>query len=342
MRLLIVTQAVDEKDHYLSFFTGWITVFAQHFESIEVICLKGGAYTLPKNVRVFSLGKEEWPSRLQYIVRFYRYIWQMRNEYDVVLVHMNQEYVLLGGIIFALLRKPLYFWRNHYAGSLLTDIAVQFCRKVFYTSKSSYTAKFKHAVRMPVGVDIQRFAMQDALRIPRSILFFARFAPSKRPDVFVQALSLLKQRGVSFTASVVGSALPQDQEYQRRVKIQAHDHGLDSFVTFAPGVPNTDAPHIYAKHDIFVDLGSSGMYNKMIFEAASSGCLVLAASKDFQEEMGTEFGFLESDAGELARALEKLLAFTDEHSHEARTRLRAYAERNSLAKLATRIETELQ
>lgn len=342
MRLLIVTQAVDEKDHYLSFFTAWITAFAQHFESIEVICLKGGAYTLPKNVRVFSLGKEEWPSRLQYIVRFYRYIWQMRHQYDVVLVHMNQEYVLLGGIVFALLRKPLYFWRNHYAGSLLTDIAAQFCRKVFYTSKSSYTAKFKHAVRMPVGVDIQRFEAQDALRVPRSILFFARFAPSKRPDVFVQALSLLKQRGVSFTASVVGSALPQDQEYQRRVRIQAHDHGLDPFVMFAPGVPNTEAPSIYARHDIFVDLGSSGMYNKMLFEAASSGCLVLAASTDFQEEMGTELGFLESDASGLASALERLLALSPDHSLEVRAQLKAYAERNSLAKLATRIEIELQ
>lgn len=347
MRLLIVTQAVDDADLYLSFFTGWIRAFSAKYESIEVVCLKEGKHSLPSNVHVHSLGKsaqgrpvsgwEKISLRMMYMLRFYRYIWTLRDEYDAVFVHMNQEYVLLGGIPFVFMRKPLYLWRNHYEGSFLTDIAAVFCKKVFYTSKSSYTAKFKHAVRMPVGVDIERFAKESTTRIPRSILFFARFAPSKRPDVFVSALSLLKQRGVEFSASIVGSALPQDQEFQERVKIQAHDHGLNSVLSFSAGVPFTKAPDIYAAHDIFVDLGSSGMYNKMLFEAAASGCLVLAASRDFQEEMGIEFGFHEDDASELASRLESVLSFPADKREAVRSSLREYTERNSLETLSNKI-----
>ncbi len=341
MRLLIVTQVVDENDLYLSFFTGWLRAFSNTFESIEVICLQEGHHDLPPNVRVHSLGKEKGVGRIQYVINFYRYIWSLRREYDAVFVHMNQEYVLLGGLLFLLMGKPVYLWRNHYAGSMLTHIAALLCRKVFYTSKSSFTARFSRAVRMPVGVDIERFSQPSTTRVPRSVLFFARFAPSKRPDVFVKALSLLKQRGVAFTASIVGSALPRDQEFQQRVKIQAKDHGLDPVLTFAPGVPNVHAPAVYAAHDIFVDLGSSGMYNKMIFEAAATGSLVLAASKDFQEEIGTEFGFHEDDANELAGRIEQVLSMSEAEQGEVRTRLREYTERNSLNTLSEKIAHEV-
>ncbi len=342
MRLLIVTQVVDENDLYLSFFTGWLRALSSRFERIEVICLKEGKHSLPKNVHVHSLGKEKGVGRVRYVLRFYRYLWSLRNEYDAVYVHMNQEYVLLGGVLLAMLGKPLYLWRNHYAGTFWTDVAAMFCKKVFYTSKSSYTAKFKHAVRMPVGVDIERFAHTSTTRIPRSILFFARFAPSKRPDVFVKALSLLQQRGVAFTASIVGSALPQDEKYSERVGIQARDHGLTGVLTFAPGVPNAQAPAVYAAHDIFVDLGSSGMYNKMIFEAAASGCLVLAASRDFQDEMGEEFGFPDDEASELSAKLEKVLSQSGGERTSIQEKLHAYTLRNSLETLAETLKSELK
>lgn len=342
MRLLIVTQVVDEKDHYLSFFTGWLRSFAAKFESIEVICLKEGVHALPTNVRVHSLGKERGAGWLGYILGFYRYAWSLRHEYDVVLVHMNQEYILIAGILLKLLGKNIYLWRNHYAGSWLTDIAARFCTKIFYTSRFSYTARYAHAVQMPVGVDVDQFRTSDVARIPRSILFFARFAPSKRPDVFVEALTVLRERNVPFTASVVGTALPHDQEYARRVHAQASEGGLDSVLTFSEGVPYAQVPSVFSAHDIFVDLGSSGMYNKMLFEAAASGCIVLAASKDFQREMGVEYGFHEDDAQELAGRVEAVLRYTSVQRANVSVQLHAYAERNSLEALGSALVRELQ
>ena len=147
MRLLIVTQKVDINDPTLGFFHCWVEEFAKHFETITVICLQKGEYNLPENVRIISLGKEKLTAnshqssafsyklsalrKVKYILKFYKYIIRERKNYDSVFVHMNQEYILLGGIFWRLFGKKIYMWRNHHAGSFLTDVATTFCEKVF-------------------------------------------------------------------------------------------------------------------------------------------------------------------------------------------------------------------
>ena len=107
VKILIITQKVDQNDDVLGFFHGWIAEFAKHAEQVTVIALGVGGYNLPKNVRVFSLGKERGVSRLEYTLNFYRLIWRERKNYDVVFVHMNQEYVLFGGLLWKLLGKKI-------------------------------------------------------------------------------------------------------------------------------------------------------------------------------------------------------------------------------------------
>ena len=131
MKLLIVTQKIDKNDPILGFFHRWIEEFANHWESIEVICLYKGTYSLPENVKVHSLGKEKGESRIKYIFNFYKNIFALRNKYDGVFVHMNQEYILLGGLLWRIFGKNIYMWRNHHSGSILTDIAAFFCKRVF-------------------------------------------------------------------------------------------------------------------------------------------------------------------------------------------------------------------
>jgi len=115
MRLLIITQKVDENDDILGFFTGWIAEFAKNCEKVTVICLQKGEFNLPDNVKVLSLGKEQLsaishqPSALQkfkYVFNFYKYILGERKNYDSVFVHMNPEYIILGA--------PLLAQENHF------------------------------------------------------------------------------------------------------------------------------------------------------------------------------------------------------------------------------------
>ncbi len=313
MKLLIVTQAVDREDPILGFFHRWIEEFTKHWDRIEVICLREGGHALPGNVRIHSLGKER-PSahangalrRLVYAWCLLKLAWQLRRGYDVVFVHMSQEYVLVAGWFWKLLGKKVYLWRNHYAGSLVTDAAALFCQKIFYTSVHSYTAKYADAVRMPVGVDTVRFCPDTrARRVPRSILFLSRMAPSKRAGMLIEALAMLARRGVDFSASFVGSPLSQDDAYYESLKQRAKIAGIAERVSFLPAVPNVKAPALYRTHEIFVNCSPSGMLDKTILEAASCGCIVLASSADFALVAGPEYHFATAEelAGKIAANL---------------------------------------
>lgn len=283
MKLLICTQVVDTKDPVLGFFVRWIEELAKRTEQVTVICLRSGEHALPDNVSVISLGA----GRLQRSLQLLKIAYVHKQQYDAVFVHMNQEYILVVGWLWKLLGKKVYMWRNHYSGSLLTDIAAGFCEKVFCTSKHSYTAKYTKTELMPVGVDTERFN-QDArvVRIPRSILFLARMSPSKRPEMLIEALVLLAKRGVDFTATIVGSPLPKDDVYYKELQLSVRDAGISDRVTFKPSVPNNETPDLYRAHKIFVNTSPSGMFDKTIFEAAACGCSVLASSQDWKSLVG--------------------------------------------------------
>ena len=303
MKLLLVTQVVDSTDTYLGFFHRWIEELAPHFERIEVACLYEGVHSLPENVHVHSLGKEKGKGGpIVYAARFLALAWRLRRDYDRVFIHMNEEYVLIGGLFWKALGKPVYLWRNHYAGSWRTQMAAALSTKVFHTSIHSYTARFRNAVRMPVGVDT---ALYNAPRTaPKSsVLFFGRFSRSKRPDLFIDALRLLKERGVAFIASVYGSAVPEEASYREVVEQSAS--GLN--VEFYEGIPHEQTPEVFARHELYVNLGASGMLDKTLFEAAISGTKVLARSDDWRALMGDAWHIADDSPETLADAIEGAL-----------------------------------
>lgn len=337
-RLLILTQVMDRQDPSLSFFHRWVEELAPRFAQIQVVCLWEGEHDLPKNVRVFSLGKEGGRSRLKYVLRFFRYIWTLRNEYDAVFVHMNQEYVLLAGPLWRLLGKRLYMWRNYHTGDLGTDCSALWCTKVFCTSKHSYTARYRKTTLMPVGVDTSRFFPEErVVRESRSILFLARMAPAKRQDVFVEALGILIQKGISFVASIYGSALPEDERYYESLKQRVGELGLHGRVRFYPGVPNEETPDVYRAHELSVNCSPSGMFDKTLFEAAACGTLTVASSKDFAQEVDARLSFPDGDAEALAERLATLLSLMPAERGELAAELTGVAERNSLRTLAERL-----
>ena len=306
MKLLIVTQTIDINDPVLGFFCRWVEEFAKHCEKVTVICLHEGIHSLPNNVRVTALGK----TRVGRVFDFLHLCISRRSEYDTVFVHMNQEYVLIAGWLWKLLGKRTYLWRNHYAGSWLTDVAAVFCTKVFCTSKHSYTVKYKKTVLMPVGVDTERFTPGARhVRKPHSILFLARMASSKRPELFLDALAMLARAGTRFTATFVGSPAPGDESYYAGLKAHTATLGFEDAVIFLPAVTNADAVNLYRTHEIFVNASPSGMLDKTIFEAAASGCIVLAASTDFADAAGEDSQF--NSAAELAARLVAALAGKD-------------------------------
>ena len=351
MRLLICTQIVDRPDSTLGFFHRWIEEFAKHCEKIIVVCLKRGEFNLPDNVYTLSLGKpaQGWPTsgggkllaKFISLCRFYKYIWQERKNYDVVFVHMNQEYILLAGLLWKFWGKRIYFWRNHYAGSFLTDLAALFCTKVFCTSRYSYTNKYYQTVIMPVGFDTDVLKnLPDLSRLPHSILVLGRLSPSKNIHLIIEALNELGRFGVSFTADFYGHTPPKDLAYRERLISRVCELGLDEIINFYPGVPNTETRLLYARHEIVINASPSGMLDKTIFSAMGRGCLVLVSNRDLADQIPNQFIFEEGNVKDLTRALRAILALSDiEKNNYSRILQKFVLENHSLTNLATKLVT---
>jgi glycosyltransferase involved in cell wall biosynthesis len=342
MKLLIITQIVDKNDPVLGFMHHWLEVFSKQFEKVTVICLTKGHVTLPENVHVLSLGKEEGQSRIKYISRFYRYIWQTRKNYDTVFVHMNQEYVLMGFYVWKALGKKITMWRNHHAGDAFTNMAMGMCDKIFCTSKYSYTAKSKKTVLMPVGIDTDVFKPETSAVKIADVLFLARISPVKKPDMLIDALIDLHTKETKLTASIYGDALPKDALYHESLKEKVKNANLEHAISFQKGVPNVETVKIYNEHEIFVNLSTSGMYDKTIFEAAACERLILASNENLRTEINDMFIFTEDQQEELAEKLKYLSNISSEEKGKYGKILREYViSKHSLTLLADKLKQEL-
>lgn len=273
MRLLIITQKVAKNDHILGFFHRWVEEFAKNFEKVTVICLEKGEFNLPSNVKVLSLGKETEQSKLKYLINFYKFIWDERNNYDAVFVHMNQEYVLLAGDIWRMMGKKVYLWRNHSKGNIFTRLAVFLSHKVFYTSPSSYTAQFGKSVQMPVGVDTEFFKSDpEVARIPNSVLFLGRISPVKKVLEFI---NWAKDNG--YQATIAGPILLRDKEYGDLVL-----RALNPKIKYIGPVTKAEALKLYQSHETYANFTPAGSYDKTIFEAAACGCKLEVRNSDLK------------------------------------------------------------
>ncbi len=339
MKLLITTQVVDYDDPILGFFHNWIIELAKSAESIEVICLKEGRHHLPENVRVHSLlkerGRPKFIPRIIYSIRFIKYAWRLRNKYDEVFVHMNEEYIVLGGLIWRFLGKRITLWRNFKTGSYMTPIACRLAQKVCYTSPDSFTSRYKNTVQMPIGVDTHLFKPSDTKLASNTILFFGRLDEIKRPDIFLSALQILAAKKIGYEAHIYGDPTTDNEKYAEDLKSQYKNIPN---IYFHAGVSNKEAAEIYKKHAIYVNLTPSGSFDKTIGEAMASGCLVITGNNAVKEIMPAEL-FVDEETGEnVVRALEKALSLSENERAQITKKQRAFIEeKHSLSLLAKKL-----
>ena len=225
MKLLVLTQKIDINDDVLGFFHGWVAEFAKHCDQVTVICLYKGEYDLPANVKVLSLGKEKFSNcyiaKLLYCLKFYKHIWQERNNYDSVFVHMNQIYVVLGGLFWRVWRKKISLWYTHKKVSLSLRIAEKFVDNIFTASKESFRLESKKVKVMGHGIDTEIFKPLENKTENKvfKILTVGRISPIKDIKTLIRAVSEL--RITNYELQIVGSAGTIEQEKY----FQVFDHG---------------------------------------------------------------------------------------------------------------------
>ncbi|MFH1841344.1 MAG: glycosyltransferase family 4 protein [Candidatus Nealsonbacteria bacterium] len=309
MKLLVFTQKVDKEDDILGFFHNWLEKLARNFDLLNVICLQLGTYSLPQNVKVSSLGKETGQLKVKSFFIFYKYIFRLRKEYEVVFVHMNPIYVVLGGIFWKVGKKKICLWHNHKKGNFITKLAIKMSDVVFYTSPFSFAAKYKKSKVMPVGIDTDIFKKEEGIEETQNlILYLGRISSVKNIDILIEAVSVLKKKEVSFVLNIVGEPGEKDKEYFEKIKELSRG---SKKINFLGKVPNYQTPGIYNKAKVFVNLTQTGSFDKTTLEAMACERMVVVSNpvfdNIFSEEQKTFFMCKEKDSQDLTDKLSKIL-----------------------------------
>jgi len=340
MKLLITTQAVDTEDPILGFFVRWIEEFSKHAEHVDVICLKEGKYHLPTNVRVHSLGKERGTSnRLVYALRFYRFIWRLRRNYDTVFVHMNPEYVVLGGPFWRLTGKRIGFWYNHPHVGARFRIAERLSHLLFFTSPYAAPVLFPKAKRMPAGIDTELFKPQPVSHDRQLVYIQGRITHSKRIHLALEALRTLRKT-IPARLMLVG---PEDFAYGEYLRKRFVDLVNSGAVVFAGPKSNAETPALYAAAGVSVNLAAAGHFDKSVLESMACGTPAIVSSPAFADLIPNEWIAKENDFPDLAAVLRRLIALPETEYYKLTEELRKRViAKHSLAQLGEQLIHALQ
>jgi len=283
MKLLIITQTLDRTDSNLGFFHRWIEEFAKQCDGVEVICLNEGTYDLPQNVGVHSLGKEKGTSRVTRVWRFYKYIFALRQQYDAVFVHMNPEYVVLGGFWWKRWGKKVGLWYAHRSDTRKLRVALTRADYIFTVSKDSFMLPTPKLRIMGHGIDVEIFKPQIKEESTQlRIATVGRIAESKHILEMLGVLNELYARKENFLFTVVGDPTT-DTERMYAKKVEATLAGVPwkSQARLVGPLPHAQLPEFLQTQDIFFNFSTTGNMDKAGLEALASGVPLLSTNPQF-------------------------------------------------------------
>lgn len=368
MKLLILTQKVDIDDDILGFFHGWILEFAKHCEQVTVICLFKGRYELPDNVKILSLGKEggsrksvksvkskvckveslpftkgvpvrgrafnfQFFDRIKYLFRFYKYIWQERKNYDGVFVHMNQIYVILGGLFWRMWRKRISLWYAHGYVPFSLLISEKFLNTIFTSTKSGCRLESDKIKIVGQGIDASKFKKDDARIVTDNIfriLFVGRISPIKDIETLIEAIDIIcadqELSGINFQVDIVGGVgLKEQEEYFDKLKRMVSEKNLGGVVNFVGPVPSYQVVDYLKKADFFVNTSHTGSLDKVILEAMACEVPIGSCNESLLDILGKykdELMFEKGGYVDLAKIIKKIIILDHDGRKELGRELR--------------------
>ena len=362
MKLLILTQKVDKNDDVLGFFHGWIAEFAKHCEKVTVIALGVGEHDLPRNVKVLSLGKEQNNfqfsifnfqsifnsqifKKLIYTLNFYKYIWQERKNYDNVFVHMNPEYVVLGGILWRLWGKKIGLWYMHKSVNLKLRLAEKLTHIIFSATPESFRLKSKKLNVTGHGIPSEKLIKSKVHKVDGKnfdVICVGRISPIKNQKVLVEGVNILvnemnlKDLKV---ALVGGGSSKEDDIYLKEIIDFVEKNNLQNNVKFLGNIPNNEIVSFYNQSKISINLCPTGGMDKVVLESMLCEVPVIAFNKTFEGMLGDENLILKNlDKNELANKILEWLQKSEKDRNEIGLRLREKVVKNhSLKKLIVKI-----
>ena len=264
---------------------------------------------MPANVTVHSLGKERGVSRLKYLWNFYRYLFRERYEY--VLVHMNSEYVVLGGWWWRLCGKKIGLWYSHKSLTLKLSIAVQFANIIFTTARRSVTFATPKLRFMGHGIDVNTsHCMARAENQKPVILTVGRVTKIKHCETLIETVALLKKEGFQCHSIIAGGpATDADRAYEKELRALSQKLEVGNLVEFTGTIPLEKLLAWYCHADISVNMVPTGGLDKSVLEGMAAGNLVISSNEVFRDHFGVyadRLIFKTGDSTELASKISVL------------------------------------
>lgn len=280
MKLLVCTQAVDEKDPILGFFVRWLSEFALRVEELHVICLREGTHTLPPHVQVHTLGEG---GRLRRATRFVKLIYALKDSYGGVFVHMNPEYVVLGAPLWRTWGKQVALWYEHKNINLKLRLALLGAHMIFSASDAGSRFKSRKKHVLGHGIDVALFPIT-----PHSgsmdLITVGRISPTKRLLEMLYVLDFLHTRGQQFTFTIVGSAVTDaDKVYEKVLVEKIYNRPYANSVRFAGAVEYTQLPALFQKASVNINLSQTGSLDKAVLDGFAAGVPAVSTNIAFKD-----------------------------------------------------------
>jgi glycosyltransferase involved in cell wall biosynthesis len=313
MKLLICTQAVDKNHSILGFFCGWITEFAKNFDEVHVICLQKGAYNLPSNVHVYSLGKEEGKSKLVQLYRFYKVFSKIfiSSQVDYVFFHMGALFNIMA-LPFFLIRKlygtQFYWWKAHGHINAMGKLALRFVDRVYTSTESGFAIDTPKRHIVGQAIDVSHFVFPESeIGRKKEIIFVGRIMPVKRIEDFLDTAYILSSQDASLLFRVIGPV--GDEAYFAKIKQKCAELNLQNKVHFVGSKTQIELVDIYQKAAFFLNTSVTHSMDKTVLEAALCGCIPVTGNKAFVDLLQEDGLYKERATGEdYASMITKLLA----------------------------------
>lgn len=335
MKLLVITQKVDIDDDVLGFFHNWLRKLSPLVEELHVIANAVGAYDLPANVHVYSLGKEVGRGRLLRILRLWYFALRVLPRVDGIFVHMCPEYVRAIYPVNLLFRRPIAMWYAHVKVGTEAAWASKHVSKILSPSAESFVFDTEKLVATGHGIDTMLFSSVQlpGVRATKKILAISRISRVKNIEVLIEAARVLVSRGeTGFSIDMYGKpARLEDDAYMDELKRSIEAYGLQAHFTWRGSIPQRNAPAAYRDADIFVRMQPGGGFGKTELEAMSCSVPAITPTPVYQKDLG-EFAddlyFGEGDAEALAERISRVMAWDDARLARYRSLARSLVERH--------------
>ncbi|OGG51444.1 hypothetical protein A2704_04565, partial [Candidatus Kaiserbacteria bacterium RIFCSPHIGHO2_01_FULL_54_36b] len=336
-RLLVVTQTVDLDHPVLGFFHKWIEELAARLPAVDVVALSAGRQSLPSNVRVFV------PRRGPKVIRNASFLWQLARRIPAsngVFFHMCPEYAIAASPFFMMFGKRTLLWYTHRSVTRRLRISARLVDKVFTAAlESCKTSSPRIEVTghgIPVPPEMSRTPSPDF-----RILVVGRLTAIKEIGTVIEAVSLLRKRGLPAIVTIIGGPVyPADEAYAAHLRSRVDVLGIGPYTRFVGPMKHEDTLAAYRSADVLVNASPNGP-DKVVYEAAAAGISVVAAHRAFRPLFGShvdDLSFSVGDAAALADRLARLAAQSPDERAKIGAELRtAIIKDHSLSKLTDRI-----